>query len=144
MAERLTSGLERNKAVVRRFFDIVGTGAVDELDDLVADGFVDHTSLSEAPPGPGPLKEYVLQTRAAFPDIDDTLHLVVAEGDAVAVHGSGVGTHLGEFLGIAATGRRVTWTFSAFHRVHEGRIAERWVNIDMLGMLQQIGASPAP
>lgn len=138
------SELEGNKAVVRRFFEVVRTGAVDELDAFVADGLVDHGVLSEEPPGPGPLKAFVLQTRAAFTDIDDTLHHVVAEGDDVAVHGTGTGTHRGPFMGVAATGARVTWTFSAFHRVRGGRITERSVNIDLLAMLQQVGAIPNP
>ena len=54
------------------------------------------------------------------------------------------GTHRGGFMGIPATGRAVTFTSMEFNRVVGGRVAEHWVLIDLLGLLQQLGAAPAP
>ena len=52
------------------------------------------------------------------------------------------GTHNGNFLGIPPTGKQVTFTSTEFYRVAGGELAEEWVEIDMLGLLQQLGAIP--
>lgn len=57
---------------------------------------------------------------------------------------TGTGVHTGEFLGIPPTGRRVSMSGIAIHRVQDGRIVEHWAQIDALGLLQQLGAVPAP
>ena len=54
------------------------------------------------------------------------------------------GTHQGELMGIAATGKQATVTGLELHRFENGRVAESWINWDTLGLLQQIGAIPAP
>jgi predicted ester cyclase len=75
----------------------------------------------------------------AFPDLEVTTNLIVAEGDLVAVNLVGRGTHKGMFQGVPPTGRRWAATCCAFFRVADGRIADAWVNWDELGILEQIG-----
>jgi predicted ester cyclase len=68
----------------------------------------------------------------------------VAAEDKVAARIRFRGTHRGEFMGIPATGREVTFASMEMNRVVGGKVAEHWVLIDMLGLLQQLGAAPAP
>jgi len=79
--------------------------------------------------------------RAAFPDLTATVVDVVADADRLAGRVRYSGTHGGAFLGMAPTGRAVD--FDAFHfaRFWNGRIVEWWGTADLLGALQQIGAS---
>lgn len=69
---------------------------------------------------------------------------LLAEGDRVVPRISASGLHTGELLGIPPTGKRVTMNGIAIHRVQDGKLVEHWAQIDALGLLQQLGAIPAP
>jgi predicted ester cyclase len=77
----------------------------------------------------------------AFPDLRGTVEDVVVEGDRVAARVTWHGTHGGEFLGMGPTGKRVS--FEAFHlvRFSQDRAVEWWGTADLLGALQQMGAT---
>jgi predicted ester cyclase len=78
----------------------------------------------------------------AFPDFDETIDDIVAEGDKVVIRVTCRGTHKGEFLGISPTGKKVAYTGIAIHRISEGKIIESWGVVDMLSLMQQLGAIP--
>ena len=96
--------------------------------------------------GTGP--EAFKQTRAmmysGFPDFRWTIDEVIAEGETVAERLTGRGKHQGEFMGVPPTGRQVELPAVAMVHIREGKIAEMRGMPDMLGLLQQIGAVPAP
>lgn len=73
-----------------------------------------------------------------------TVDIVIAEGDKVAYRYTWQGTHTGELQGVAATGRRATIIGMAICRLEGGRVAEEWWSTDSLGLMQQLGAVPAP
>jgi steroid delta-isomerase-like uncharacterized protein len=77
--------------------------------------------------------------RSAFPDARSSPQRVIAEGDLVAVHLTGRGTHLGTFQGCPPTGREWSATCTAIYRVESGRIAEAWINWDWLAVMEQLG-----
>ena len=79
---------------------------------------------------------------AAFPDGRWTIEGQVAEGDKVATRWSFTGTHQGELMGVAPTGKRVTASGMVIDRIVEGKIVEEWEEWDALGMMQQMGATP--
>lgn len=79
--------------------------------------------------------------RAAFPDITITVEDVVAEGDRVAFRSTMRGTHLGEFLGIPATGKKVAVGLVDIVRIEDGRFREQWGGPDIFDMLRQLGAT---
>ncbi len=81
--------------------------------------------------------------RAAYSDGRITVDDQVAEGDKVASRWTGRGTHDGQLMGIAPTGRRVTVPGVTVSRLENGKVVEEWTNWDTLGMLRQIGAVPA-
>lgn len=103
--------------------------------------------------GPGTVEELiageavranVTAFRAAFPDLSVVTHLVVGDGELVAVHLSGRATHRGIFQGVPATGRTWTASCTALFRVEDGRISDAWVNWDLLAILEQLGAIRRP
>ncbi len=69
---------------------------------------------------------------------------MIAEGDKVVIRQTWSGTHKGEFMGIPATGRRVSIAVIDIIRVADGRFVEHWGQLDLMGMMQQLGAIPAP
>jgi steroid delta-isomerase-like uncharacterized protein len=85
------------------------------------------------------LKQRVRLLLAAFPDLEVEMNLIVSDGDLVAVNLTGRGTHEGTFQGVPPTRRRWAATCSAFFRIEDGRIADAWVNWDLLGILEQLG-----
>ncbi len=119
---------EENKAISNRVAEAIGRGDLDALDELMA------PELAEE------FKRRVGEIRGAFPDYAGTNVAQVAEGDRVANRFVFLGTHLGEFMGVAPTGRRVEFVGNSIDRVVEGRIVESWVEVDLLGVLQQLGA----
>ena len=88
-------------------------------------------------------KDNVNQYRSAFAGAQITVNEQVGEGDLVASRWEGRGSHTGEIMGIAPTGRDVVVSGQTLSRLESGKIVEEWTNWDTLGMLQQIGAVPA-
>jgi predicted ester cyclase len=134
---------EDNKAVVRRYLDCVNARELASLDacfapQIVANGqSLRGTEYSQS----------LTPLFTAFPDVHISVDEVIAEGDTVAGRGTFRGTHRGELLGIAPTGKAVAFAASGVWHLREGRITELWFNRDMLGLLGQLGATirpPAP
>jgi predicted ester cyclase len=135
---------EENKALVRRIsLEGFNQGNPAVLDEVVAADAFDHSPAPGLPPGPEGYKQFILILRAAFPDLEYTIDQQLAEGDMVATRVTGHGTHLGEFMGIPPTGKRVTWTQTHLSRMVAGKLVEHWADVDQLGMLQQLGVIPA-
>ncbi len=133
---------EANKEIVRQFVDRFWSGGdLTAIGTLMAEDAVIH---QPAVGGTAGLRQFNGVLRAAFPDWRSVLEELVAEGDVVAERWTGHGTHRGEFQGIAPTGRRVAVPGVVFYRIRGGQIVEFRGSFDMLSMLQQLGAAPAP
>ncbi len=135
--------LEENKAIERRFFEeVVNKGNLAVLDELLAPDFVDHSASPGIAPDREGYKQFFAMTHSAFPDFHSTLEDMFAEGDKVVQRFTARGTHQGEWMGIAPTGKQMTIPGIAIHRITGGKIVEDWVSMDMLGALQQLGVVP--
>jgi predicted ester cyclase len=135
---------QENKAIARRLLEEPWTN-IDVADDLVDDRYVGHDpSLAQPPRGVQGFKDNVSMFRAGYSDAQITVDDQIAEADKVASRWTGRGTHDGELMGIAPTGKQVTVAGLTISRVENGRVVEEWTNWDTLGMLQQLGAVPAP
>jgi steroid delta-isomerase-like uncharacterized protein len=131
---------EQNKTLARRWFeDLFSRGNLDVANEILSAEFVDHLT-HEDERGLEELKHYVGIYRTAFPDIQDTVEDIVAEGDKVVVRWTSGGTHQGEFMGVAPTGRHVRFSGMRLFRIAENKIVENWVNIDERGLQEQLGA----
>ena len=137
---------EENKAISRRFYEEVFTkGNLSALEEFIAADFVDHNPFGpETVSSLEGLKEMFGMFNAAFPDMTLTVEDQIAEGDKVVSRFTTTGTHKGEFMGIPATGKTVTISAIDIHRIENGQIVEHWDEVDMLGMMQQLGVVPAP
>ncbi len=135
--------LEKNKAIGRRIpEEIFNKGNLGVADEIIAKEFVDHSALPGAPAGIEGLKFEVNLLRSAFPDLRYTIEYEIAEGDKVAGRLRAAGTHKGEFFGVRPTGKKVTWTEMHTICVENGKIVEHWGEVDMFGVMQQLGAVP--
>jgi steroid delta-isomerase-like uncharacterized protein len=128
-------GLEDNKDLVRRFYaEVINGRDVDAIDDLLAEDFV-HNGERRGRDGQKPAVRAFLD---GFSDLRNEIELIVAEDDLVAAHQTWSGTHDGEFLGVPATGKRVSFASTAVLRISEGRIAQAWDVVDAAGLLGQL------
>jgi steroid delta-isomerase-like uncharacterized protein len=141
--------LEENKAIVRRILsEFWLRDNVQVLDELVADDCVNRENSNPEQRGKTAYMEWAngfrLATRQGFPDYEVKAEDYIAEGDKVVKCWVFNGTHTGEFNGIPATGKRVTFSGTTVYRLVNGKIKETRWNYDILGMLQQMGVIPAP
>lgn len=139
------STAEQNKQLLRKAVEeIWNKGNFDGLKDLVSEDFVIHFPREgEEIRGPENVKQFYTELRKAFPDLHFTIVDLLAEGSKVVTHWSATGTHNGEFRGIPATGKRVTFKAMDIDRLADGKFVECWTNVDELGLMQQLGVIPA-
>ncbi len=134
-----------NKEIVARFIEEFKNKANhDIVDELLAPDFVHHLPDPRLPPGRDAIKLLGQTIVAGFPDVHATVEELLADGDFVIERTTARATNTGEFNGIPATGNQVTWTEIHIYRLKDGKIAEQWSEIDLLGLLTQLGAIPAP
>ena len=137
--------IEENKAIELRFFEeVVNKGELAVIDELFATNFVDHSAVPGIAADREGLKQYFAMAHSAFPDFHSTLEDMFAEGDKVVQRFTARGTHKGEWMGIAPTGKQMAISGIAIHRITGGKIVEGWTSMDMLGALQQLGVVPPP
>jgi steroid delta-isomerase-like uncharacterized protein len=138
---------EENKALIRRYIDAIdGNDSSDWsiLDEFIAEDVVVHNpQLPGLPPDRDGIKQAAEAFRQATPGRHE-IPLQVAEGDLVVSLIVARGIHVGELLGIPATGNEVETEGIAIHRIADGKIAEYWAVTDTVRVLQQVGALPAP
>jgi steroid delta-isomerase-like uncharacterized protein len=135
---------EENKELVRRFVqEFWNEGNAAAADELMAVDAEIHMPTGELVDLDG-LKDFADAFRGSFPDWHSTFEELVAEGDRVAERWTGRGTHRGELQGIAPTDRRVEVPGGVFYRIADGKIAEFRGQLDMMGLMRQLGAIPSP
>jgi steroid delta-isomerase-like uncharacterized protein len=133
------------KEIVRRVTEEPWTGNTAIIDELVSPDYVGHDPTEPEPiRGPAGIKENLEKYKAGFSDAQVTVDDQFAEGDRVATRWTGRGTHDGEILGIAPTGKQVTVSGLTISTVENGLVVEEQTEWDALGMLIQLGAVPAP
>jgi steroid delta-isomerase-like uncharacterized protein len=134
---------EKNKQIVRRFVEEFQNGGNESAaEELLAADFVDRTPFPGVSPDRDGVKRLFIALRLAFPDLHAKIHDQLAEKDKVATRKTFRGTHRGEFLGISPSGRSVSFDVIDVVRIEDGRIAEHWNVLDLMGLLQQIGPQP--
>jgi steroid delta-isomerase-like uncharacterized protein len=135
-----------NETIVRRFFDeVCNDRQLDVADELFVPDHVYHDpQIPGTQPGPEGMKQTIGTYQLAFPDAHWEVVEMLSAGDRVVTRWIGSGTHGGELMGIAPTGREVSVPGHWIHHVEDGRIVESWNVWDTLGILQQLGVVPSP
>jgi steroid delta-isomerase-like uncharacterized protein len=132
--------IEINKKVILRLFNEGITEKKFEVfDELISEKFIKH-GVPNAPGGIGGFKTGLQQFIQAFPDIKVSIQQIIAEGESVATRGFFQGTHQGNFMGVPATGRKVRVEYMDFWKLNDGKCTENWVQMDLHGIMQQIGS----
>jgi steroid delta-isomerase-like uncharacterized protein len=135
--------LADTKALVRRLFEEVwNQGNLAAIDELFAPSYIRYDPAAPEAKGLAGFKQLVVMLRTAFPDLHFTLEEVIAEDDKVMTRALLRGTHRGEYLGIAPTGKPVAVMGMVVLRVTQGKFQEGWLMMDNLGLLQQLGVVP--
>jgi steroid delta-isomerase-like uncharacterized protein len=135
--------LEENKALIRRFYEEVWhKGNLAIIDDIFAPDYIRHDLRPGNPPaGPEGQKAIARLFRAAFPDVQTSLDLLVAEGDLVVGRWTTQATHTGEWAGVPPTGKQATFAGVNIFRIANGKVVELWNHRDDLGLMEQLGAA---
>ena len=132
-----------NKATVRRMVEEVQNGhQIERIGEFFHPNFINHLEDSEQPAELNAVERAKLvfsQIFAAFPDLRVTIQDQVAEGDKVVTHKIFRGTHQGEFMGLAPTGRQIEFAVIDILRLEDGRVVEHWAVQDRMALMQQLG-----
>ena len=131
------------KQTAVRLYELMNSGNVDAIGELVTEDYVEHDPLPGQGTGrEGAIDRFSILVNALAPHF--TVEDVVAEGDRVVVRWTNAGTHVGEFANIPATGRPFTISGIDIYRVERDQLAEHWHVVDQLAMLGQLGLLPEP
>jgi predicted ester cyclase len=136
----MQSQLENNKAVVRRFNkEVIEQGNLESFKELMDENFINRTAAAGVNNGPeGMINTFNNILRPAFPDMTVTIYGQVAEGDLVTTRKAIMGTHTGAFMGVPATGRKVTIDVMDMVRIKNGKYYEHWGINTMQVVLAQL------
>ena len=135
---------EDNKALFRRWCEVISQNRLDRVEEIIAPDEVDHAVPPGLPAGLEGVKQVFTMFHTAFPDLQIQIEDLIAEGDKVVGRVTARGTHQGEFMGIAPTGKPVSFNAIDVVRIAGGKIVERWSQADLLALLQQLGSVPVP
>jgi steroid delta-isomerase-like uncharacterized protein len=128
-----------NAELVRAGFQAFNSGDADECITRIApDLIINLAELPEPQHGRDVWRQGFEMMKHAFPDLQAHIEDIIAAQDKVAVRVRFRGTHSGEFLGFAATGRTVEYVSHEFYRIADGLIAEEWICSDMATLLRQL------
>jgi C-1 hydroxylase len=128
--------LEENKWVVCRFIEAYNERKLHLIDDFVSPDYVDHSNNV----GREGLKQLIAMGLNAFPDWQETVEDIIAEGDKVWVRLSYTGTHKGDFMGLNPTDKKITSKSVDIYRIDDGKLAEYWNVTDNVNIFKQVGA----
>ena len=131
---------EANKTLFTRFInEVLNNKNVNAVDELMAANYIDHNPAPGVPSGTEGMKQLMSMFFSAFPDLHATIDVLVAEGDLVVGSMTNTGTHTGDFMGIPATGKKISFTETHIVRIADGKAVEHWGNQDDMGMMQPLG-----
>lgn len=135
-------GTEEHAALIRRFYEQVwNLGNVDVAAEVFAEDYVRHdTRPTQAAPGPAGQAAIARDFRAAFPDLQMRVDLIVAERDLVAARWTTEGTNTGAWGGREPTGKHAVFSGVNIFRFADDKVVELWNHRDDLGLMQQLGA----
>jgi len=132
------------KEIIRRWNEEGWSGGrYDLAHEIISPNMVVHGAGGQTVGmGPDGLIDLIRTWRTAFPDGNMEIDDLIVEGDTVAIRNTWYGTHEAEFYGVPPSGKAVAVTSVGIDRVQEGLVTEGWGELDMVGMMQQMGALP--
>lgn len=120
--------------------ELYGAGRVEVAEELIHDDFVNHTAPDGMPTGRDGVTAFVSMLHTGLSNPISTIEQLVTDGDSVGWRWRLRGTHTGELMGVAATGRPLDVSGNDLGRVQDGKLVELWTEVDTLAILEQLGA----
>ena len=133
---------DANKDIVLRYQAIYNSNNLDALREVVAEDFLTPRMMPGMPHGLEGARRIHQATLLGMPDWHTEIEDLIAEGDKVVARITMTGTHIGDFFGIPATGKKISFSGIYIVRIANGKIVEHWGEEDSVGLLQQLGAMP--
>ena len=128
-----------NEITMRRFVEqVINNGDFLVLDEVIHPNYV-YRGPDQVLQGPEALRDLFTAYRTAFPDLHIEIEELVSTGNKTVISFSLSGTHKGDLLGIAATGRQVKVSGMTLSHFENGKIVEEWELLDQLTLFQQLG-----
>ncbi|MFQ5825576.1 MAG: ester cyclase [bacterium] len=134
----------QNKALVQRILAEGDKKNLGILDEVCTPDYKFRFPSNAKPINREQHKELWQAFNVAFPDLTHTIEEIYADEDIVVARETLRGTHKGEFSGIPPTGKKVEFSAVAIYRFSNGKLAEFWVDADLLGLYQQLGMELKP
>lgn len=139
--------IQTNIALVRRFYtDFFNSGNFAAADEIVAPEFIEHIPQpipgARSTTGPEAIRSFASMFRAAIPDLSVSVDDLIAAGDKVVTRVTWQGTQQGPLFGADPTGKRLRFTGIDIVRIRDGKFVEHWGEVDVLGVLDQLGFLP--
>jgi predicted ester cyclase len=135
---------EENKVTDERYVrEVLNGNNLAAIDEIMAPNYVSHI-VGFPPSDREGDKQFIGMLRVAFPDLEYVVDAQFAEGNQVLHRMTTHGTHQREFMGIPPTFKKVVVQVVNINTFENGRVVEAWSMLDQLGLLQQLGAIPAP
>ena len=130
---------EANATLLRESVEAFNAGDTAKLLAVAAPDIVIHyAEMPEPLQGRETWQQGYELVKRAFPDLTIRVDDLVAAGDKVALRHTHSGTHQGEFQGIPATGRTISYVSHEFYRLADGRVAEEWICSDLASLFSQL------
>jgi len=134
-----------NKIIVRRLYEEVwNKRKLEVVDEVISPSHALHDpNVSGSQMGPEAYRQQVTRFTTAFPDLRFAIEDIVSEEDKLVVCWTISGTHKGEFMGIAPTGKKVSVEGITINHIGQGKILDSHISWDALGLLRQLGHAAA-
>ena len=135
--------MKNQSATVRQFIEsVLNGGAIDATGEYFWEDVVEEVPFPGQGPGLAGLKDVLIGMRTGFPDMKWSVEEQVESGDKVVSRFTWSGTHRGTFLGVPATGRRVTVWGMVIDQFKGEKIKSTRLIMDALGLMAQLGVFP--
>ncbi|MGI8968828.1 MAG: ester cyclase [Chloroflexota bacterium] len=139
--------IQDNIDLIRRFYaEIFNNGNLAVADEIIAAEFVEHIPQpmpgSRSTKGPEAIRSFASMFRGAIPDLHVSIDDVIAAGDKVVTRVTWEGTQRGPLFGADPTGKRLRFTGIDIVRIDGGKLVEHWGQVDVLGVLSELGFLP--
>jgi predicted ester cyclase len=131
--------LEENKAIVRKVIEAENKKDLGLLDEFLSSDYVDGRNTHFEVRGLEHYKQWYAGVYKGFPDYNETIEDIIAEGDKVCVRLKITATHTGEYLGLAPTGKKVIILATQIWSIIDGTVVEGWGVADSLDAYRQLG-----
>ncbi|WP_172977989.1 ester cyclase [Roseovarius sp. THAF27] len=134
--------IDKNKTLVMRYVkEVQEQHSLSTIGEIFAEDFVDHSRVAGGmfDGGLAQLSQGLASILGAFPDLEVTINHLLAEGDKVVAHKSFRATHLGPWMGVAATGKRVEWELISIYGIRDDKISDYWGILDDRRLNESLG-----